>query len=255
MPTFPRAASLIASPSQVWSYGAAVSANAPIISAEYPRTLLVDGSVAEACRFAFGTVQITIDLGTTRTPNLVGILNSNIDTGRVVGVTNEAGLARGFGGRDPNCWLDLRAFPTTARYWTFAINSNSVPLALSEIVIATATVFVDGLFEDGFTENLSYPGYREQTEYLKNYISASGALARSTEVRIRAAGSDRAALDAVFAEVGVSGGRVLLVPSTRLNDIWFMEWPSSSASTFQNPHERGYGLTLPEQVGSVLNRV
>ena len=123
----------MAAPSQVHSLGAPVTLNGPVVSSEYGRARLVDGSLDQPCRMGWGTVQITLDLRQTRTPNLVGVLNHNIDFDRVIGVTNEAGLDRGFGARDPNCWIDLRGFPTTARYWTLAINNNSIRSASARL--------------------------------------------------------------------------------------------------------------------------
>ena len=254
MPLYPPGAVLIAAPSQVWSRGAAVTANAPVLSSDYGLAKLVDGSLSGATRFPFGTVQITVDLGQTRTPNLVGILNSNIDPGRVIGVTNEAGLARGFGARDPNCWLDLRGFPTTARYWTFAVNSNSIPVSLCEIVIATATVFSDGFSENAFEENLEFPGTRNLTEYLKQYVTKSGAVKRTASLASRLSEADRAALAAITDEVNVQGGRVVVVPDSGINDLWYVDWPLEDPTEYTNVAERRLTLPLTEQVGSVLNR-
>lgn len=254
--TWPTGAVMIAPPSQVHSLGAAISVNGPIWSSEYPLRNLVDGSSDQPCRFAWGTVQITLDLGAAVTPTLVGLLNHNIDTGRVIGITNEQGLNRGFGGRDPNCWIDLRGFPTTARYWTIAINDNTVPVSIGEIVIATMTEFRHGLWEGepGFTERLVYPGFRETTEYLKAYISTSGALIRTSEPQVRVNDDDWLQLEAIATEVlAVTGRRVLVVPSSRINDVWFCDWPTTEEVVYENPMERTLRLTLLEVVGSVLN--
>lgn len=253
MAVFPRVVAMLARPSQIWSLGKTVTANAPVLSSLYPLSRLTDGSMDQPARVPYGTVQFTVDLGATRTPNLVGLLNHNIDHGRVIGVMNEAGLLRGFGARDPNCWLDLRGFPTTARYWTFAINSNSTPVSLSEIVIATADLFEDGLFEGEFIEELEYPQQRELAEYNQQYISISGGLLRKSSASLKVNATDQAKIDAVFAEVGVSGGRVLMVPSSRVNDIWYLDWPAESPYTYPNQTERKLPLTLQEQVGAVLN--
>jgi len=246
----------MAAPSQVHSLGAPVTLNGPVVSGEYSRAHLVDGSLDQPCRMGWGTVQITLDLQQTRTPNLVGVLNHNIDFDRVIGITNEAGLNRGFGARDPNCWIDLRGFPTTARYWTLAINENSHPVSIGEIVIATATVFGDGLWdgEPGFTEKLSYPGFRDATEYLKAYVSSSGAIVRTAEPTLTLSEADRVKLAAIFTEVmTVTGRQVLIVPSSRLNDIWLVDWPVLEEATFENPLLRTMNLALYEAVGAVLN--
>jgi hypothetical protein len=256
MPVFPAGVVLMAAPSQVHSLGVPVTINGPVVSSEYGRGRLVDGASDHPCRMGWGTVQITLDLEQTRTPNIVGVLNHNIDFDRVIGVTNEAGLDRGFGARDPNCWIDLRGFPTTARYWTLAINSNSVPVSIGEIVIATGTVFRDGLWEGepGFAEKLSYPGFRDETEYKKTYLSASGAVVRTAEPSLRMDEADRVKLRAITTEaLGANRRRVLVVPSSRINDIWFCDWPSTEEATFENPMQRTGSLPFYEMVGSVLN--
>jgi hypothetical protein len=256
MGVFPRGAVLMAAPSQMHSLGVTVTINGPIWSSEYGKGRLVDGTLDQPCRCAWPTVQIMLDLGQNRTPNLVGVLNHNIDPGRVIGVTNNVGLARGFGARDPNCWLDLRGFPSTARYWTFAINNTSVPVSIGEIVIATATEFCHGLWdgEPGFTEKLAYPGFRDMTEYRKNYVSTSGAVVRTADPSVRLEEADRVKLAAIFTEVlSITGRRALIVPSTRVNDIWLCDLPTVEEATFEDPQLRTLTLPLYEVVGAVLN--
>jgi hypothetical protein len=253
MAIFPSGVVMIAAPSQVHSLGAAASLNCPVVSSDYPTSCLTDGQTDRPMRASWDTMSVTLDLGGTFTPNLLGLLGHNIDHGRVIGVTNEAGLARGFGGRDPNCWIDLRGFPTSARYWTIFVNSNSVPVSICEIVIATATVFQHGLWVGGLTEKLSYPGYRDLTEYLQTYISMSGALVRSTDTSLQVDEQDRLKLAAISSEVLVSGGRVLVVPNSRINDIWFCEWPVIEEATYENQVLRTMGLPLYEPPASLVN--
>lgn len=250
MAIFPPATSLLAPPSAVHSNGAAVSANVPVISSEYPLSRLVDGSLSQPCRFAFGTLTITITTASV-TPNIFGVLNHNIDPGRVIGITNNAGLNRGFSVRDPNCWIDLRGFPTTATTWVLAISSNSVPISIGEIVIATGTEF-NGTIAAPFTEDIVYPGYRDRTEYHKLYLSASGAMIRRLPLGLRITRTQWAALDTMWDEVGTTDGRMVVVPSTRVNDIWFAEWPNRSEFTFPNVAETTVPLDLVEESGGVL---
>jgi hypothetical protein len=254
VPVFPPGVVLMAAPSQIHSIGAGVTVNTPVLSPDYGARCLVDSLTDRPMRSVFETVSITLDLGATYTPNLVGIIGHNIDHGRVIGVTNEDGLARGFGGRDPNCWLDLRGFPTTARYWTIFVNSNSVPVSMCEIVIATASVFSDGLWVGGFTEKLAYPGYRDLTEYLKTYVSASGALTRTADPSLQVDEADRQQLAAIYDEVLTPpGGRVLVVPNSRLNDLWYVEWPSAEEASYPNTILRTLRLPLYEPPSAVLN--
>lgn len=253
VPRFPKGVVLIAAPSQVHSLGQPVTLNCPVISSDYTVERLADGRTDRVMRAAWETMAITIDCGEPCTPNLLGVLGHNIDHGRVIGVTNDAGLARGFGGRDPNCWIDLRGFPTTARYWTVFVNVNSVPVSMCEVVIATATVFEDGFWEGEFTEQVKYPGYRDQTEFLKTYLSASGAINRSASPNVRLSEEDRVKLAAITEEVMTTGGRVLVVPSSLINDIWYCEWPPLEELTYPNQRLRTLSLPLYEPPSSLVN--
>lgn len=251
MATFPPASVLIAPPSQVHSLGRTVSANAPVLSADYPLSRLVDGSLAQPARFAFGTVQVTVTTDSV-TPNIFGILNHNLDPGLVIGVTNNAGLNRGFSVRDPNCWIDLRGFSTTATSWTVVINGNSLPVSLGEIVVATGTEF-PGVIELPFSEEIHYPGYRDRTEYQKLYLSASGAMVRRLPLQLRLSRDQFTLLDAMWEEVGTTtDARMVVVPSTRVNDIWLAELQGRSEFTFENVAEETVTFDLLEESGGVL---
>lgn len=251
MPIFPPVVSLLAPPSGIWSLAKVVSANVPIISSDYTLAHLVDGTCTQATRFAFDTLQVTIDLGVTRTPNIFGVLNHNFDPGLVVGVSNEAGLSRGFGVRDPHCWIDLRGFPTTARYWTLSVNANSIPVSLGEIVIATGAEF-SGMVESEPSEDVVFHGTRDTTEYGKVYLSATGALSRRTPFNLRVPQAQRAILQAIDLEVGIMGGRVLVVPTTARNDIWFTEWPSLLEYTHADQIESSVPLDLIDESSGVV---
>ena len=98
--------------------------------------------------------------------------------------------------------------------------------ASARLSIATATEFRHGLWdgEPGFTEKLAYPGFRDMTEYRKSYVSTSGAVVRTADPSVRLEEADRVKLAAIFTEVlSIKGRRALIVPSTRLNDIWLCD--------------------------------
>jgi hypothetical protein len=123
-------------------------------------------------------------------------------------------------------------------------------------VIATATVFQHGLWTGGVTEKLSYPGYRDLTEYLKTYISVSGALVRSADTSVQVDEADRLALAAISDEVMATPGpgqRVLVVPNSLINDLWFCEWPVLEEATYENHVLRTQGLPLYEPPASLVN--
>lgn len=253
MPIFPAGVTLIAAPSQIYSLGASAIATIPILSSEYPLTNLTDGSAKQPTRFAWGTGQITIDLGTTRTPKIFGVLNHNFDPGLILGVTNEAGLNRGFSVRDPNCWIDLRGFPTTAQNWTLTFNGNSHTVSIGEIVVADAYSF-DGVVEPNFAEQIVYPGSRQKMEYAQIHQSASGAMVRSVSLALQITQAEAANLALVFAGATAGTGRVLVVPTTRYNDLWLAEWPATSEFTYpQSVRIQTIPLQLMEETGGVLN--
>lgn len=250
MPIFPPACSLFAPPSAVHSIGADVTANSPILSADYPLSRLVDGSMSQPCRFPFGTVQIMISTSSI-TPNIFGVLNHNLDPGLIIGVSNNAGLNRGFSVRDPNCWIDLRGFPTTAATWTLIINGNSLPVSIGEIVIATGSE-IKGSIEAPLKEEIFFPGYKDELEYQKVWLSASGAMVRRLPLPLVLTREEYAILDPMLDEIGVSGGRLIVVPSTLVNDIWFAEIQNRNDFTFRNPAEVSVNMELVEESGGVL---
>ena len=58
-------------------------------------------------------------------------------------------------------------------------------------------------------------------------------------------------LAAIFTEVmTVTGRQVLIVPSSRMNDIWLVDWPVLEEATFENPLLRTMNLPLYEAVGA-----
>lgn len=250
MPVFPKTVSLIAPPSNVWSNGQIPTATSPVLTADYKLGNLTDGTVRTVTRFAFGTFQITVTLASPQTPNIFAILNHNLDPGLVVGVSNGAGFSRGFSVRDPNAWVDVRDAPASAT-WTLSINANSIPVTIGQLIVATG-ILLDGQVSSEPQEEITFPSYRERTEYGKLYLSASGVMARRMAFNLVATETNRAALATINAQVGVNGGCVVVVPVSNRNDVWFTEWANLLELTRLNPLQTGVGLDLVEQSGGVL---
>ena len=226
MPTFPRVRSLIVPPSQWWSRSATPSLlSNSLYNDRFSLAALTDGSVRPVTKLLYGTGTIRLDLGTPRTPNIFGVLAHNFDYGSVLGVENDAGLSRGFGARDPNCWIDLRGFETTAQYWDLLFSGHTRGAGMGEIVIATGWEF-EGIFRVPFTEQVQYWQERDETEYRKAFISASGSMTRAMPMQMTLVPEDVVKVTQIFDEAAIYGNRILIVPDTRRNDIWLAEWPA-----------------------------
>jgi hypothetical protein len=248
MPTFPTVRSLVVPPSQWWSLGKTVTLlSNTLYNQRFPTDALTDGSVWPVCKLTYGTGTIRVNTEQTRTPNIFGVLAHNADLGAVFGVTNEAGLSRGFGARDPNCWIDLRGFPTTAQYWDLLFNGLTRGFGVGEIVIATGFEF-DGVFDVPYEEQVRYWQERDETEYGKLYIAASGSMTRTCSLRMTLIPDYAEQFAQVCDEAGAAGTRVLVVPDTRRNDIWLAEWPSARAFRYEASYrEAKVDLTLIDQ--------
>lgn len=230
MAIFPEARTLIVPPSQLWSRGKTVTVNGTT-KEKFPPANAVDGSSGTPIRSEYGTDAVKIDLGAAQTPNIFGVIHSNIDYDRVCGFHASASagfgsllLDRGAAARYPNFWLDLRGFPATAQYWRFAVNSNSQPLSIGEIVIGTGLVF-NGVLQGLPPEEHTYWQERGLLEYGKVAVSASGALTRALTLALEMSAAEAAQLESIADEAVSTGDPIVVVPDTRRNEIYYMHWP------------------------------
>ena len=226
MPVFPSVRTLIVPPSQWWSRDAVASLVSGEVASGYSPAALTDGSVWPTCKTQYGTGRMRVNLGAAREANILGVFGHNFDEGSVLGTSNEAGLLRGFGARDPNCWLDLRGFLTTAQYWDVFFSEQSRGGTIAEIVVATGFEF-EGVLLAPLDEQIRYWQERDQTEYGKSYIAASGSMTRTMPLRMRLTPDDQGLFAQVVDEASIQGARIVMVPDTRRNDIWLAEWPDS----------------------------
>lgn len=230
MAVFPATRTLIVPPSQLWSRGKTVTM-AGAAKTNYPASNATDGYSGRATRSEYVTESWIIDLTTARTPNIFGILHSNVTRGLVCAFQAASSLSfspllldRGAAARYPNFWLDLRGFPPTARYYRFGVNSNAKAVALGEIVIATGFEF-EGTLQSLPSENVRFWQERALLETGKLAISASGAHTRALELQLEMTADDVTNLEQVFVEAADSADPIVVVPDTRKNDIYYVHWP------------------------------
>lgn len=231
------------------------------VKTSYPASNAVDGMADSVTRSYYTTDALAIDLGVARTPNLFGVIHHNIDYGRVCAfqASSSAGfgvldLNRGAAARDPSFWLDLRGFPATSRYWRCGVNANSVALSLGEVVIAQAFAF-SGILVDPPTEDIYAYSERATLEYGKVTISSTATVQRATTLTLNLTAADLVLFEQVCDEVGaLTSECVIVVPDTRRNDIWFVEWPPQRDIEYSVSDRDQIRVSLPlvEQPGGVL---
>lgn len=249
MALFPPATVLIVPPSQNYSRGKTATLNSPLNS-RYAASRVLDGSVGTHARSAFGTDVLTVDLGAAHTPNIFGVFQHNVDWDLVCGFQASATnfgtllLDRGAAARRPHFWIDLRGFPATARYWRVVVNASSKPLTIGEVVIAEGYEFTGSLVDPGPVE-LQARQERAELEYGKITVSASGAYNRKLALKLRVDGSQMDQLLSISAEVAATPReRVIVVPNTRRNEIFFVEWPAKFEGRYPKSDRDQIEVTL-----------
>lgn len=250
MANFPPTRTLIVPPSQNYSFGATASLSSP--KPNYPASKAVDGTLGGYCRSNYGTDALVIDLGGAQSPNIFGVFQHNIDAGLVCSFQASNGMNRGAAARRPHFWLDLRGFPPTAQSYQLGVNGNSRPLIIGEVVIATGFVFTGSLSAYVDEQTLFWQERRE-FEFGKMAISASGSLTRMGTLAMSVTAAELVQLDQVFEEAGSSGERVVVVPDTRRNDIWFVEWPANKDVRYRQTDQDAIEVVIPlvEESGGV----
>jgi hypothetical protein len=243
----------------------------------YPLTHLADGSPRLAWRSVYGNVAIRFDLGADQPVNFVGIVGHNLAADTLItvwassvtpppdlppypddeGTWGEAAqivLGRTFGVEYPNCWVDTRNLagtPTSARYWQLHINNDGGrAIAINEVVIGLAEEFV-GILKKPFTEKLFAFQERQVLEYGKVAISGAGTMARAMELELRVTPEEHTRLETIWntASLGpLDGQRVVVVPDSRRNDLWYVQWPTRRETTYDKSYLVGrLPLTLAEE--------
>lgn len=244
MPTFPAGATLIVRPSNWYSLFTTPTlvSGGSFDSTNYPLSALTDGSAGEAS-FRFdgvnGSVLINLNSGNTKTPNIFGVFGHNLDVATVNVKANTTSdmssplLNQGVGVRFPGFWLDLRGFNITADYWQLNFSGNSKAGVISEIVVAYGDVY-SGILQPNYRERVIGQVTRAEMEYGKIIRAASGSITREMDLTLELPRSNYASLIGVYDEAGPLDRRVIVVPDSRRNDIWLIEWPNVRTFTFSD---------------------
>ncbi len=260
---FPASRIMIMSPNVGTNYsrGKAVTLVAGTALTNYPASNLVDDSADSPLRISERQFDLYVDLTVDRTPNAVALFNHNIDATRVVEVyvgPSPASFTRiaSFAAGTINGWLDLRAFSTssrTGRYWRIKISTNnSIPVTMGELVIGNAFV-LEGVLSENWNRASKYFIEREFTEEMLPYKMHSGARARQLQMSFIMDPTNRSYIEQTFDDAGITGNRVVVIPNTRKNDPYFIDWPSRRQINFpQSLRESKIDLTLTEQSVGVI---
>lgn len=275
MPTFPPIRTIIGFP--YTPSAITVLAGETYSSTYYPVAALMDGLPRLAWRSVYGNVAIRVDLGINRPVNFVGLVGHNIALGTLVTVwastsspppdlppyPDDEGswgddpvlsLGRTFGIEYPNCWVDVRDAAGTAhsaRYWQIHINNASGrALAINEVVIGLGEEF-EGIIARPYAEELYAFQERQTLEYGKLAVSSAGTMARTLDLELRVSPEEQTRLNTIWETAALGpaeGTRVVVVPDSRRNDLWYVQWPVKRETTYPQSYLFGtVPLTIAEE--------
>jgi hypothetical protein len=241
---FPPVRTLIMAPAQWASIDAFQSIEATVGTlydeTEYPLLNLVDNKTQAMCRFATVSAGIKVTFGDPRPLKILGLFNHNLDPHLLIEVyVDDVLLPRTFGVQYPHCWIDLRGFsdtPTdaeaslTATTVEVRVYGNSRPVALSEFAAGDAYIF-DGLMEVPFPEVYGTTQQRVYTDAQVTKTWGSGAHVRLLTLQLQVSADALPDLQAVMDAVE-EDERVIVVPSSRINQIWLAHWPAQLNRTY-----------------------
>lgn len=265
---FPPAKTLIVSPTRgtVLSHGIVPTlANGSLFSSAYPLSNLTDGYGRTVCRLSTPYGRIVLDLGAAYIPDLLAVVNHNLDAGLVLGVKgsnnsdlSSPALVAGFAATsDPVIWLDLRGFAFSAcRYWGIEVTEaepNSVGLAFGDILIATADAFEGVIDPDHEVQGRTFRE-RSFTEYGLPYSISSGARQRGLRLGLTLFTDEMDSVEAIFDDAGTNGRRVLVIPDSRVHEAYYVEWASQLDRARENQWVEKGSLELQEESFGVLHK-
>lgn len=266
-PEFPEARVLAVSPTRHTNYarGKLVEVISGTELENYPATNASDGDGAVVSRIEETHGGWQIDLEEARLPDVFAVVNHNIPEDVVCGVqgSNDEDFATvdfdgwGMFARRPVTWLDLRGIlMVPCRYWRFWVltaDPADRSLGLGEFVIGTAVEF-DGLATQGqHTEREKAFVSRAETEEGLPYKMHSGAIQRALIMDATLFEELVETMEDLSDDAGESGERVLVIPNSRQNEAYYLDWPAAVAMRF--PESRLVGdmqLDLPEESFGVV---
>lgn len=199
------------------------------------------------------TAAFAVDLGSAKSPDIVGVLQHNITSGIVrfqgsnVADFSALVLDEPVGVQETRLWVDLRSLGShAARYWRLLVTANANALRLGELVLATVVTMPGHQWD--YTEATDYAEYSAgTTDYGVLVRRKQGFAIRSRSVRW--AGPDRLAetLLAVSDYAGRYPGPVIWVPDDRDADIWMVDWPDDLQRAQVIDNRQELRLVLQEQ--------
>ncbi len=221
---------MIIPPTRLWSRSGTASATSSLD--EFPPSNAVDGTSRSVVKADVHTNQYIVTLSSAAEANVFGIVHHNIDRDNVCLFQSDGGLDRGAAARRPNFWLDLRGFLTIATDWTFGVNNNSRPLMIGEIVIGTAYEF-NGVVATEPEEDITLWQERQVMKYGKVAISAAKAAQRRMSLTLQLNQEEVVNFEQVTDEANFSGEPVVVIPDSRRNDLWFVQWPARTEIRYE----------------------
>lgn len=263
---FPPARSFVLGPNNWYSrtHLSAIAATVgSVYSGDYPLSNLVDGRAGPVCRFATLSAGVRLTFDAEYEFNFLGLFNHNLDPQLLIEVRADGVLLpRTFGVQYPHCWVDLRGFgddPTNAEGGLLAttleirVYGNSRPVAFSELAAGAAYTF-NGTIEVPYHSTFLSAQSRNYTEHQKTLSWASGVVTRTQRLQLQVSAAEYAQLETVHAWAGESASKVIVVPSTRINDIWLVHWPTVLAGVHTlSDLQLAVSLDLAEEAGGLTN--
>ncbi len=233
--SFPPVRTLLGSPADNFSRGRTVTplAGSVAVSA-FPLLNATDDTAQSVSRLTGVTGGWVVDLGSARSPLAIAVFNHTFDEGRVIGTRgsnnsdlSSAVVSAGFAAAPFGCWLDLRGFSfVPARYWSIEIETvNSVALQLGEIVIALPDAYEGVIMEESLDAETTFYQSHERSEHGARVGVTSGVASRRVQMRLRMSPAERVAFEGLWDEAGLTWQRVLVVPDSRVNECYWVDWP------------------------------
>lgn len=239
---FPPVRTLIVSPSNWHSFRdgeVEITVGTLYEEEEYPPEFLVDGSAGPMTVWATTAAGVRLTFGGSVSGDILGIINHNLDpTALIQPYVDNVALPRTFGAAYPNCWIDLRAFGTPGEWESLTFSSieirvygNSRRIAMSEIVVGDSYRF-NGVLDAPIPMPISFASARDLTDGQQLLEGGYGTHVRRARLRLTMSAAEAAQLATISSWAGLDATRVVVVPSSRRNDIWLSRWPSIHAETY-----------------------
>ena len=197
---------------------------------------------AHPCKWDSTTMRIAWDFGSAVAPKLVVLVHHNVASG-LTGVKFEMNGSNSWGSpayskefpaasyhldRFPlNLHVDLRTDAPSYRYASLAVtNANTVPLAIGEVIIATAIRSLDGTIQFDSEDDESHPLVEHQTDVGVSTIYRHGTRLRWVRGDKVVAATDAANIR-TWNRASLGRGLPFIIwPKTAEDECWYVRWES-----------------------------